>query len=94
MNSSKKISIVILNWNGSGFLKRFLPSVISCSKGNVEIVVADNGSTDDSKTLIETSFPTVTYLQLDQNFGFAEGYNLALESLQSDYFYCSIRMWK
>ncbi len=86
MNSSKKISIVILNWNGSGFLKRFLPSVISCSKGNVEIVVADNGSTDDSKTLIETSFPTVTYLQLDQNFGFAEGYNLALESLQSDYF--------
>ncbi|MCL4483169.1 MAG: glycosyltransferase family 2 protein [Bacteroidetes bacterium] len=86
MNSIKKISIVILNWNGSSFLKRFLPSVVACSKGNVEIVVADNGSTDDSKTIIETLFPTVTYLQLKQNFGFAEGYNHALQSLESDYF--------
>jgi GT2 family glycosyltransferase len=86
MRSNKKISIVILNWNGSGFLKRFLPSVISFSQGNVEIVVADNGSTDDSAKTISTHFPKVTYIQLDKNYGFAEGYNKALEHLQSDYF--------
>ncbi len=86
MNQNKKISIVILNWNGSSFLKRFLPSIIDCSKGNVEIVVADNGSTDDSKSLIVNLFPTVVYLQLDKNFGFAEGYNRALEMIHSDFF--------
>ena len=86
MIGNQKSSIVILNWNGSSFLKRFLPAVISCSEGNVEIVVADKGSTDDSKTVVETNFPSVVYLQLNQNFGFAEGYNQALGSLQADYF--------
>jgi len=86
MRQDKKIAIVILNWNGSSFLKRFLPSVIACSTGNVEIVVADNGSTDDSKLLINSLFPTVIYLQLDKNYGFAEGYNRALERITSDYF--------
>ena len=81
-----KISIVILNWNGSGFLKRFLPSVVANSTGNVEIIVADNGSTDDSKIVIETLFPSVIYQQLDRNYGFAEGYNRALNPLNSDYF--------
>ena len=57
MNSTKKISIVILNWNGSGFLKRFLPSVVDSSKENVEIIVADNGSTDDSREVIQNTFP-------------------------------------
>jgi hypothetical protein len=52
----------------------------------VEIIVADNGSTDDSRTIIETTFPTVVYQQLDQNFGFAEGYNRALAEVNSDYF--------
>ncbi len=81
-----KISIVILNWNGSGFLKRFLPSVVANSKGNVEIIVADNGSTDDSKFVVETLFPEVIYQQLDRNYGFAEGYNKALSYWNSDYF--------
>ncbi|MCK9411021.1 MAG: glycosyltransferase family 2 protein [Prolixibacteraceae bacterium] len=86
MSSSKKICIVILNWNGCGFLKRFLPSVVGCSTGNVEIVVADNGSTDESRSFVEGNFPSVIYLQLDQNYGFAEGYNRALANLNSDFF--------
>ena len=85
MNSSKKISIVLLNWNGSSFLKRFLPSVVAFSKGNTEIIVADNGSTDNSKEVVETHFPTVKFLQLDQNYGFADGYNRALVQVTADY---------
>jgi len=84
--TSNKISIVILNWNGSSFLKRFLPSIVANSASNSEIVVADNGSTDDSRNVIETLFPSVVYLQLERNFGFAEGYNRALAQLQADYF--------
>jgi hypothetical protein len=86
MHHNKKVSVVILNWNGSSFLRRFLPSVIACSGDNAEIVVADNGSSDDSKDLVEKHFPAVTYLQLDHNYGFAEGYNRALELIRSDYF--------
>ncbi len=86
MSPGNKISIVILNWNGSSFLKRFLPSVIAHSKRDAEIIVADNHSTDDSKLVIETEFPSVTYLQLEKNWGFAEGYNRALTSIDSDYF--------
>ena len=86
MNSVSKISIVILNWNGSGFLKKFLPPIIAHSKEIAEIVVADNGSSDDSRFVIETLFPTVTFLQLEQNFGFAEGYNKALQLINNEYF--------
>jgi len=86
MSSGPKISIVILNWNGSGFLKRFLPSVVAYSKELAEVVVADNGSSDDSWSVVETLFPTVTYLRLEKNFGFAEGYNRALELVKSEYF--------
>ncbi len=81
-----KISIVILNWNGSGFLKRFLPSVVAHSGDEAEIVVADNNSSDDSRQVIETLFTTLIYQQLEQNFGFAEGYNRALQNIRADYF--------
>jgi GT2 family glycosyltransferase len=82
-----KVAIVILNWNGSGFLRRFLPSVIRYSSYDwAEILVADNGSTDDSREVVEKEFPSVRYLQLERNFGFAEGYNKALQRIEADYY--------
>ena len=81
-----KLSIVILNWNGSHHLKRFLPSVIKYSNFDwVEIVVADNHSDDDSRKIIELEFPHVRYIQLSQNYGFAEGYNRALQGNEAEY---------
>ena len=85
--SNAKIAIVILNWNGDKLLQQFLPSVIEFSKGDsIEIVVADNGSTDGSLTMIRDKFPEVTVLDLEQNFGFASGYNEALKQIEADYF--------
>jgi GT2 family glycosyltransferase len=82
-----KLSIVILNWNGSRFLQKFLPSVIRYSFYDwVEIVVADNGSSDNSKEVVEKEFPSVRYLQLEKNYGFAEGYNKALQQIDADYY--------
>ena len=82
-----KVSIVILNWNGVKFLKQFLPNVIANSTiENCEIVVADNGSTDDSIKLLQTEFPQVRIIELDKNYGFAGGYNKALEQVKAEYY--------
>ena len=81
-----KLSIVILNWNGSLYLERFLPSIVKYSSYDwAEIVVADNHSDDDSSEVIAKQFPGVKFLQLDRNYGFAEGYNLALKNNIADY---------
>ncbi|WP_163708580.1 glycosyltransferase family 2 protein [Mangrovibacterium lignilyticum] len=82
-----KIAIVILNWNGEKLLPQFLPSVIQHSQlEGTEIIVADNGSTDSSMTLLEKQFPEVTRLQLPQNYGFALGYNEALKQIDAQYY--------
>ena len=82
-----KVSIVILNWNGVKFLKQFLPIVIEHSSiENCEIVVADNGSSDDSLNILKTKFPTVRIIELDENYGFAGGYNKALEQVNAQYY--------
>lgn len=85
--SHVQITIVILNWNGAKLLHQFLPSIIEFSKGEgIEVVVADNGSTDESLSVIRDLFPEVTILDLKQNFGFARGYNEALRQIEADYF--------
>ncbi len=81
-----KISVVILNWNTGALLKKFLPIVIENSENeNVEIVLADNGSTDDSVQWVTQTFKQVRIIALPKNFGFAEGYNIALKQIDSDY---------
>ena len=81
-----KVSVVILNWNGADMLRRFLPSVISCSQGEgIEVCVADNGSSDDSCRIVEGEFPSVRLIRLPENYGFAEGYNKALEQVDAEY---------
>ena len=70
-----KVSVVILNWNGCDMLRTFLPSVIRYSKSEeVEVCVADNGSTDASVEMLREEFPCVRIIVLDQNHGFADGY--------------------
>ncbi|WP_320110278.1 glycosyltransferase family 2 protein [Draconibacterium orientale] len=87
MSKDKKIAIVILNWNGVKLFPDFLPSVIEHSKGeNIEVIIADNGSTDHSLEFLKASFPAVTLLDLKENYGFAKGYNVALTEIEADYF--------
>ena len=76
-----KIAVVILNWNGADHLRRFLPSV-AANTPSADIVVADNGSTDGSAEVVRSGFPTVRWIALDCNYGFAEGYNRALGELE------------
>lgn len=80
-----KVAIVILNWNGKHWLEKFLPDVIQHSQQAV-VYVADNASTDDSITFLEISFPSVKLIKLNENHGFAQGYNEALAHVEAEYY--------
>lgn len=86
MISTDKIAVVILNWNGCEMMRQFLPSVVAHSADEGLIIVADNGSTDDSLTMLAQEFPSVVSLKLNENFGFAEGYNQALKQIDAPYY--------
>jgi len=83
---NKKVAIVILNWNGKPYLEKFLTSVCSSTYPKLEIVVGDNSSTDGSVAYIQQRFPQVNIIQNQENYGFAEGYNLILKQVKADYF--------
>ncbi|HAD13108.1 MAG TPA: bifunctional riboflavin kinase/FAD synthetase, partial [Saprospirales bacterium] len=78
-------AVVILNYNTRRHLEQYLPSVIAHSPG-AAIVVADNGSPDDSILFLKEHYPQVILLDLKQNWGFAEGYNRALQQVSADYY--------
>ena len=75
MTSLPRVSVVILNWNGQGFLKQFLPSVCASNYPNLEIIVGDNASSDNS-----VSFLKKNYQQADQ-----EGYFLGAKLVRGAY---------
>jgi len=81
-----RIAVVILNWNGRKYLEQFLPPLIEYSSGEVDIIVADNASKDDSISFLETNFPSVRIIRNTTNEGFARGYNLALKQVEADYY--------
>lgn len=84
----KRISVVILNWNGKALLEQFLPSVTRYSKrgeNTAEVIVADNSSTDDSVTFVREHYPSVKLILLPENYGYAEGYNKALAQIETEF---------
>lgn len=81
-----RVAVVILNYNTRAFLEKFLPSVCNTAYNNLEIIVADNASTDDSVGFIKTHYPQLRRIVLDQNYGFTGGYNRALKQVEADYY--------
>lgn len=86
MSHSPKVAVVILNWNGQKYLEQFLPFVSATSYRNLEVVVADNGSTDNSVSFLRNTYPAIRIISFKKNFGFAKGYNEALNQVQADYY--------
>lgn len=78
------VAVVILNWNGKTFLEKFLPSVCRSTYGNLQLVLADNASTDDSVAFVQANYPAVRIVQNPRNDGFAGGYNDALAHVEAD----------
>ena len=77
-------AVVILNYNGEDYLKKFLPSVITYSK-DAEVIVVDNKSTDQSIEVLANDFPEVKVIEFAENYGYAGGYNKALERIDATY---------
>ena len=80
-----KIAVVILNWNGTHHLEKFLPSVVAHSS-EAKLFVIDNCSTDNSVEFLQKNFPTVKIIHNSKNYGFAGGYNEGLKSVDADLF--------
>lgn len=79
----EKIAVVILNWNGVKLLEQFLPSVIQYSP-EATIYVADNASTDSSISFVKANFPNIKIVKNSGNYGFAKGYNEALQHIDAE----------
>lgn len=84
MSVLPSVAVVILNWNGRSFLEKFLPSVCRSTYGNLQLVLADNASTDDSVAFVAEHYPQIRIIQNPRNDGFAGGYNDALQQVQAD----------
>lgn len=89
-----KVAIVILNWNGEKFLKKYLPALVantphslgSDGSGAVSIVVADNCSSDNSISWLQENHQQIRTIVLDKNYGFTGGYNRALAQVEAEHF--------
>ena len=80
------VAVIILNWNGAALLREYLPEVIANTDPSIgRVIVADNGSTDESRRVLAEEFPDVETILFDKNHGFAEGYNRALASVDTPY---------
>lgn len=86
MSNLPSVAVVILNWNGKKYLEQFLPSVMASRYENLQVIVADNASTDDSIDFLQVYYPNIRIIKNSSNEGFAKGYNSALQLVESDYY--------
>ena len=83
---ANRVAVIILNWNGEKLLREFLPSVVKNTNTDLgRVVVVDNHSTDGSWICLEQEFPDVERVLFEDNFGFAGGYNRAIEMIEAEY---------
>lgn len=86
MPHKPKVAVVIVHWNRRELLERFLPALMKTTYPNVEIVVADNSSDDDSLAFLSENYPAIKVVLNDKNYGYAGGYNQSLQHVDADYY--------
>ncbi|MFK7845864.1 MAG: glycosyltransferase family 2 protein [Rhodothermales bacterium] len=84
-NTPTSVSIIIVNWNGLALLKKCLPSVVETEYANLEIVIADNASSDDSVSWIEDTYPDIKIVRHPENWAFCKGNNEAIPHASGEY---------
>ena len=79
-------SIVTANYNGDKFLKLFLDSLVNQSFQGFNLYIVDNGSKDNSKSIIKAyeNKLNITLIELEKNFGFAEANNIGIDAALKD----------
>jgi len=79
------VTLLILNYNGKTYLKNCLDSVLAIDYPNFDVKLIDNGSTDGSVDFVKENYPEVEVIEHDANYGFALGYNLVVNSMESEF---------
>jgi GT2 family glycosyltransferase len=77
--STPSVAIIVLNFNGKACLPRCLESLLQLKYSSQEVIVVDNGSTDQSFFRAQEYYPQYTYIQKKTNTGFAGGMNTGIE---------------
>ena len=85
VEKEEKAAVVLLNYNGVDLLESYLPSVLYSSSDHFKLYVADNKSTDQSIEFLQEWYPEVSIISFTKNYGFAKGYNKALQEIQHPY---------
>lgn len=85
MQSGKKVSVIVVNWNGQKFLEDCLVSLSRQTYANREIILIDNGSTDSSVSYVKEKFPSVKIIELRENTGFTGGNAAGLKAADGDF---------
>jgi GT2 family glycosyltransferase len=85
-SSTVEISVVIVGWNAKHYLELCLDSLANAPpRRSMEVLVADNASTDDSVEMIESKFPWVKLIKSPENLGFSKGNNVAIRQAKGRY---------
>lgn len=81
------VSIIIVSWNGKKWLDTCLSSIFAQTYKSFEVIVVDNGSTDDTIPWLQDTYPQVVIVKLDHNYGFADGNNKGYEKSRGEFVY-------
>ncbi len=82
---TKKVTLIIVNWNGMSFLPKCLQSLKKQYFTNFHLIVVDNGSCDGSVEFVENKYPDIEIISLSQNHGFSIANNLAIKKVTTPY---------
>jgi len=78
------VSIIIVNYNGKYHLEKCLASLMKINYKNYEIILVDNNSTDTSVEYVKNTYPAITIIKLNDNYGFAEPNNIGAKNAKGD----------
>lgn len=85
MKKFPKVSVIILNYNGKKWLEKCLPSWKKVTYPNLEVMVVNNGSTDESAAFVKKNYPEVRLIDIHPNRGYAGGNNVGVQKAKGKY---------
>jgi len=85
MENNPLVSVIIVNYNGKTYLEKCLESLMKINYNNYEIILVDNNSTDTSIEFVKNTYPSITIIKLNDNYGFAEPNNIGAKNAKGDY---------
>ena len=78
------VSVITANFNGLAFLKGYFDALFRTTYPHVDLIMVDNGSTDDSVAFVSRHYPTVKIIPSPTNLGYSGGFNLGIRGAQGD----------